>query len=223
MINVKLVGPVDLHLEALAAAVAEPGSIECQLLPVREVMAAGAVKPATFEKLVVLLSLADEQSRNGMLFPRVRRLFPNCRTIFLTETVDSELGTELFRRGAWGVFPKSGHLDNLRKAIRAVAADEIWADRHCSSQVIRNIVEGKRTLERAAEATPELSTRERQILSLVAGGMKNRQVAEKLQISEMTVKVHLNRVFKKIGVKNRLQAALFALHNNITPARISID
>jgi DNA-binding NarL/FixJ family response regulator len=39
----------------------------------------------------------------------------------------------------------------------------------------------------------------------------------------MTVKVHLNRVFKKIGVKNRLQAALFALHNNITPAKISID
>jgi DNA-binding NarL/FixJ family response regulator len=223
MINVKLVGLVDLHREALAAAVEEPGAIECQLLPLKEVMAAGAAKPVTFEKVVVLLYFADEQSRNGTLFPRVRRLFPQCRTIFLTEAADAELGTELFRRGAWGVFPQSGHLANLRKAIRAVAADEIWADRHCSSQVIRKIVEGKRSLERSVEATPDLSTREKQILSLVAGGMKNGQVAEKLQISEMTVKVHLNRVFKKIGVKNRLQAALFALHNNITPAKISID
>lgn len=219
MVKVGLVGEQNLHAEALVAALCEAGQVDCRLLSLKEI---AGFREANYEERVFLLDFADEQGKKGMLLPKVRRLFPNCRVIYLTESADPELAAELFNRGAWGVFPKAGGLAALKKAVRAIAGGEIWADRRSSSQVIRSMVEGKRKPGKG-DGEQALSKRERQILALVAAGMKNRRVAEKLNISELTVKVHLSSVFRKIGVRDRLQAALYAIHNGITPASIPLD
>jgi DNA-binding NarL/FixJ family response regulator len=67
---------------------------------------------------------------------------------------------------------------------------------------------------RERERSP-LSQREREIVALVAQGFKNKEMAEKMFISEQTVKNHLHNIFDKLGVSDRLELALYAIHNNL--------
>ncbi len=71
---------------------------------------------------------------------------------------------------------------------------------------------------RASGASP-LSQREREIVALVAQGYKNKEMAEKMFISEQTVKNHLHNIFDKLGVSDRLELALYAIHNNLHTGR----
>lgn len=64
---------------------------------------------------------------------------------------------------------------------------------------------------------PRLSNREREIVALVAQGFKNKEIAERMFISEQTVKNHLHNIFDKLGVSDRLELALYAIHRNIRP------
>jgi len=68
-----------------------------------------------------------------------------------------------------------------------------------------------------ARPTVELSSREREVLALVADGLPNKLIARRLEISEKTVKAHLTRVFSAIGVTDRTQAALWAQRNGVAP------
>ena len=65
---------------------------------------------------------------------------------------------------------------------------------------------------------PALSRREREIVNLVTHGLRNKELAEKLQISEQTVKNHMHNIFDKLGVSDRLELALYAIHNNLHEA-----
>jgi DNA-binding NarL/FixJ family response regulator len=71
---------------------------------------------------------------------------------------------------------------------------------------------------RERERSP-LSQREREIVALVAQGFKNKEMAEKMFISEQTVKNHLHNIFDKLGVSDRLELALYAIHNNLHTGR----
>jgi DNA-binding NarL/FixJ family response regulator len=117
----------------------------------------------------------------------------------------------------------------LIKSIRKVHAGEIWLDSHTTAAVIRQFVAN----EDAAPAPPQqmagaqsrererspLSQREREIVALVAQGFKNKEMAEKMFISEQTVKNHLHNIFDKLGVSDRLELALYAIHNNLHSGR----
>ncbi len=99
---------------------------------------------------------------------------------------------------------------------------EIWLDSHTTAAVIRQFVAagdaaGRRRLRRPTrerERSP-LSQREREIVQLVAQGFKNKEMAEKMFISEQTVKNHLHNIFDKLGVSDRLELALYAIHKGL--------
>ena len=111
------------------------------------------------------------------------------------------------------------------KSIRKVHAGEIWLDSHTTAAVIRQFVasadddaapSGAAPTPAAASASVRLlSQREREIVALVAQGFKNKEMAEKMFISEQTVKNHLHNIFDKLGVSDRLELALYAIHNNL--------
>jgi DNA-binding NarL/FixJ family response regulator len=114
----------------------------------------------------------------------------------------------------------------LIKSIRKVHAGEIWLDSHTTAAVIRQFVandeapaaQAPQTQLRDRERSP-LSQREREIVALVAQGFKNKEMAEKMFISEQTVKNHLHNIFDKLGVSDRLELALYAIHNNLHTGR----
>ena len=105
------------------------------------------------------------------------------------------------------------------KSIRKVNAGEIWLDSHTTAAVMRQFASPADALSgpsngKARERSP-LSTREREIVQLVAQGYKNKEMAEKMFISEQTVKNHLHNIFDKLGISDRLELALYAIHKGL--------
>ena len=111
----------------------------------------------------------------------------------------------LLRVGCVGFVTYDVSLPALRKAVRAVAAGELWADRQSTGRVVQQLLlqSGSRTL------TP----RETQILRLIGLGYKNRAIADRLYITRDTVRWHIRGIYAKIGVQDRLAAALYAREN----------
>jgi DNA-binding NarL/FixJ family response regulator len=108
---------------------------------------------------------------------------------------------DLISRGVVGILPPSADSDLLKKAIRAVHKGELWIDR----TVLLKLVKSMKT----SGVDANLAQREREIASHICQGYKNKEIAEKLQISEQTVKSYCNRIYKKLGISDRLQLALY--------------
>jgi len=149
------------------------------------------------------------------------------RVIVLTASDDKNEFVQAMKLGTSGIVLKQTATDLLIKSIRKVHAGEIWLDSHTTAAVIRQFVSSDDVPPppQAAVAAPRererspLSQREREIVALVAQGFKNKEMAEKMFISEQTVKNHLHNIFDKLGVSDRLELALYAIHNNLHTGR----
>jgi DNA-binding NarL/FixJ family response regulator len=149
------------------------------------------------------------------------------RVIVLTASDDKNEFVQAMKLGTSGIVLKQTATELLIKSIRKVHAGEIWLDSHTTAAVIRTFVAAEEPPAPQAmpSATPRdrerspLSQREREIVALVAQGFKNKEMAEKMFISEQTVKNHLHNIFDKLGVSDRLELALYAIHNNLHTGR----
>jgi DNA-binding NarL/FixJ family response regulator len=149
------------------------------------------------------------------------------RVIVLTASDDKNEFVQAMKLGTSGIVLKQTATELLIKSIRKVHAGEIWLDSHTTAAVIRQFVAADdvpapqaapQASNRDRERSP-LSQREREIVALVAQGFKNKEMAEKMFISEQTVKNHLHNIFDKLGVSDRLELALYAIHNNLHTGR----
>ncbi|MEW6054237.1 MAG: response regulator transcription factor [Nitrospirota bacterium] len=109
---------------------------------------------------------------------------------------------DLILRGVVGILPPSADSVLLKKALKAVKSGELWLDRNALMKIINSM--------RNQEKKTTLAKREKEIVLLVCQGYRNKEIAQKLHISEQTVKSHCNRIYKKIGVSDRLQLALYS-------------
>jgi two-component system, NarL family, nitrate/nitrite response regulator NarL len=148
------------------------------------------------------------------------------RVIVLTASDDKNEFVQAMKLGTSGIVLKQTATELLIKSIRKVHAGEIWLDSHTTAAVIRQFVANDEAPPSAAPAAAPrererspLSQREREIVALVAQGFKNKEMAEKMFISEQTVKNHLHNIFDKLGVSDRLELALYAIHNNLHTGR----
>jgi LuxR family transcriptional regulator of csgAB operon len=116
-------------------------------------------------------------------------------------------GNDLVKRGVRGVFYDDDPLPNLAKGVPAILEGELWFSR---KDLMKCILEADTDSKLAMELKAQLTAREREILLLIASGINNSQIADKLHISRNTVKTHLYNIYNKINVPNRLQAALWA-------------
>src|SRR6195256_4002848 len=147
------------------------------------------------------------------------------RVIVLTASDDKNEFVQAMKLGTSGIVLKQTATELLIKSIRKVHAGEIWLDSHTTAAVIRQFVandEAQSPMQSLPQAPPPrererspLSQREREIVALVAQGFKNKEMAEKMFISEQTVQNHLHNIFDKLGVSDRLELALYAIHNNL--------
>src|SRR5437899_3791211 len=139
------------------------------------------------------------------------------RVIVLTASDDKNEFVQAMKLGTSGIVLKQTATELLIKSIRKVHAGEIWLDSHTTAAVMRQFsspMESSPLGSRDRDRSP-LSQREREIVVLVAQGFKNKEMAEKMFISEQTVKNHLHNIFDKLGVSDRLELALYAIHKNI--------
>jgi DNA-binding NarL/FixJ family response regulator len=150
------------------------------------------------------------------------------KVIILTASEERTDFVQAMRLGSRGILLKQTSPELIIKSIRKVHAGEIWMDTNTTSAVIESFANGAVAAPAPASVPPKpavktagardrtpLSARELEIVQYVAQGYKNKEMAEKMFISEQTVKNHLHNIFDKLGVSDRLELALFAIHNNL--------
>ena len=133
----------------------------------------------------------------------IRQELPDTAVLMLTSVLDDEPLIAAVRAGAIGYLLKDTTAAELRHAIKAAAAGQVQLTPEATARLMREV--------RAPEAAEPLTERETDVLRLVARGYANKEIAERLQVGEQTVKSHVHHLLHKLRVPSRTQAALYAV------------
>jgi DNA-binding NarL/FixJ family response regulator len=163
---------------------------------------------AELEPDVVLIDLSMPRLGGIEATLRIVETSPETRVVVLTAFADRERILGAIDAGALGYLLKDASPEELLAAVHAAARGEAPLAPKAASEVLA---------ARAGRREAELTGREREVLGLVVEGLPNKLIARRLEISEKTVKAHLTRVFERIGVTDRTQAALWAQRHGISP------
>lgn len=148
----------------------------------------------------------------------VRAQYPGVAVIVVSANDDPRVVRRALDHGAAGYLPKSAGLDELRDAIRTVLACETWLPPALRASVAR--AQSAPADADLAARLASLSPQQFRVLTLVASGLLNKQIADRLDIQERTVKAHLTAIFERLGVRNRTQASVVLRELELTdPAR----
>lgn len=137
------------------------------------------------------------------------------RAILMMTNTDREKAVRAVRLGARGIVFKDADAGLLVKSIRKVHQGEVWIDNPILSQALETLVSKPALPPLPGERRNRLSSREMEVVCCVATGMRNKEVANKLGVSEATVKNHLTSVYAKLGVSDRLELILYAIHHGL--------
>lgn len=168
---------------------------------------------------IVLLDLDSGGEGALTLLPELCQQAKKSHVLILTSVKDPELHRQAVRLGAMGVVLKQYGVDVLIKAIKKVQVGEIWLDRSAMGSLLREMAQGSAETDSDANRIRSLTARERQVITLIAEGLKNKQIAERLFISETTVTHHLSSIFSKLGVCDRLELLIYAFGHNLAKTR----
>lgn len=171
------------------------------------------LEKSTFDVLLIGAGNSDDSFAGTRFVRQVHGLHPDLNIVVLLENPDRSTIVEAFRCGARGIFSRSDSFENLCKCIRCVRDGQVWANSgelQCAIDALAEHASGSPI----TSGTRPLSKREEQITYLVAEGYSNRQISERLDLSEHTIKNYLFRVFEKLGVSTRVGLALYALNQS---------
>jgi two-component system, NarL family, nitrate/nitrite response regulator NarL len=173
--------------------------------------AAEALALAASQAPTVILLDIDLGTENGLdLLPELRETAPDGRVLIVTGVKDIEMHRRAAHLGAAGLVLKEHSAAVLLKAIRKVHEGEVWLDRSMIGSLLHEMTQANNKTDPDDEKISSLTTRERGVIALIAEGLKNRQIAERLFISETTVTHHLSSIFSKLGVSDRLELVIYA-------------
>lgn len=169
-----------------------------------------------YKPKVLLLDLAMPKGNGLETLRALNQLGIQPRTILLTASIEKEQVLEALQLGVRGIVLKDATLQVILKSIRCVNDEQFWVGQESVSdliQALRRLV----PQHRASESTRNfgLTSRELQVIALIVAGYTNKDLAQKLGISEHTAKHHLTNIFDKLGVSNRLELVLFAINHKL--------
>jgi DNA-binding NarL/FixJ family response regulator len=164
---------------------------------------------------VLLLDIKMEKITGLQILPQVVGQYPHLRVIVLTAQINQAESVKAIKDGARGIILKHAASEFLIKGIRKVFEGELWADTSTMTRVVESLSQKYRGERDSEKDRKELSQREKEVVSLVASGYRNKEIANKLFISEQTVKTHLSNIFQKLELNDRLELALYAMRNGL--------
>ncbi len=145
------------------------------------------------------------------IISRLRRAAPATRILVMAARSSNERVGRLLRAGASGLVGKHLGFETLMRAIHAVARGEVWANRRTTARALEHLA------TRLPAAEDQLTRRELQIAEGVGRGLRNKEIASQLKISQKTVKSHLNNIFRKLRLDGRVALALLAQERGSQP------
>ncbi len=164
---------------------------------------------------VILLDLVMGEESGLDYLPNLLLVSHPAKVLVLTGVLDLEIHQKAIQLGAIGLLIKNSPPDVLIKAIRKVHKGEAWLDRRMVANVLMDFLHNGRT-EKSSDGKAQsqsLTKRESDIIRLVAQGLRNKQIAEQLAISDITVRHHLTSVFNKLGLADRFELIIYAFKN----------
>jgi two-component system, NarL family, nitrate/nitrite response regulator NarL len=151
--------------------------------------------------------------------PELMKIAPQVKMI-VQATANDESGTvELYRRGVRGIVTRSISPDLLVRCVRRIAAGETWID----NQSVNWVIEAYRAQAASLvnpKTQPRLSPKEMAIITCITQGKRNKEIAFQLGTTEQVIKNYLRKIYDKLGVSDRLELALYCLHNKIIHSEI---
>jgi DNA-binding NarL/FixJ family response regulator len=146
----------------------------------------------------------------------MRKLSPATKIVVLNLPSEECQICRLISAGARGCISNHATLSDIARAIQTVHQGQFWLEKEHVRQFLEEQTSFARTeMERTQKSPDQLTTRERDVLKFLTTGCANKEIAEKLFISEKTVKTHLGSIFRKLNVTKRLQAVLLAVNRGL--------
>jgi DNA-binding NarL/FixJ family response regulator len=146
--------------------------------------------------------------------PDLLRIAPDVKLIVQAVSADESQTVELYRRGVRGIISRSISPDLLVRCVRRIAAGETWID----NQSVNWVIDAYRSQAAALvspRSQPRLSPKEMAIITCITQGKRNKEIAFQLGTTEQVIKNYLRKIYDKLGVSDRLELALYCLHNKI--------
>jgi DNA-binding NarL/FixJ family response regulator len=167
---------------------------------------------------VVLMDLVMPRLDGVEATRRIRGLDPNIKVLVLTTYADDRSVIDALRAGARGYLTKDSGADEIHRALQQVTRGQAAIDPAVQHHLLDAISVGQTPAR--TEPVPQfpdgLTPREAEVLSLIAQGLSNAEIAGRLAVSETTVKSHVNHLFAKTGVRDRAQAVTYAYEHGLT-------
>ena len=151
---------------------------------------------------------------NANPIAEILRLAPDAKLIVQAVSAEEQQTVEMYRRGVRGIISRSISPDLLVRCVRRIAAGETWID----NQSVNWVIDAYRSQAAALvspRTQPRLSPKEMAIITCITQGKRNKEIAFQLGTTEQVIKNYLRKIYDKLGVSDRLELALYCLHNKI--------
>ena len=167
-------------------------------------------KIATLDPQLILMDVRMEKMGGIEACREIKSRYPDVRILMLTSYTSEDAVISSMMAGASGYLLKHLSRPELLRSIRLVASGQTLVDANATQQA----------LDRLSQ-TPgwELTEREREVLTLIARGYTNKQIADALTVTEKTARNHVSHILEKLGLSRRSEAAVFAVENKLVPPK----
>jgi len=172
---------------------------------------------AELEPDVILMDLRMPRMDGVEATRRLRERDPAVKVVVLTTYADDRSVIDALRAGALGYLTKDAGAAEIQQALHRVANGEAALDPAVQRHLVEAIADGGPAGLPSAPPPAGLTAREAEVLTLIAGGLSNTEIAERLVVSEATVKSHVNHLLAKIGARDRAQAVGYAYRHGLAP------
>jgi DNA-binding NarL/FixJ family response regulator len=186
-------------------------SFEVQTLTSSSLIAFHELQESRPDVAIISARLEDGPLKGFRVLHELRAVGCKTSSVMLLDSTERDLVVDAFRAGARGIFCRGGSFAALPKCIRQVHNGQIWVN-NVELEFLLDLVISLRPLKtQPTGGMARLTQRERDVVRLVADGMRNQEIALKLGLSEHTVRNYLIRIFDKLGISSRVELVLYAL------------
>ena len=220
-IRVLVADDTQIHTQLLAEALRRDGQLEVINSPLRSRDLVETVKAQRVNVVLLSSNLDEEPLRGFQLLRELRASDPGILAVMLLDSSKRETILQAFRAGARGIFSRHDSVETLSKCIRSVYEGQIWANSQQMSFAVEELATSPVVRAVDSNGLSLLSKREMDVVRSLAEGLTNREIAERLGLSQHTIKNYLFRIYDKLGVSSRLELLFMTLTQSGAPLGVT--